>query len=298
MTRRISQATLNNYWDYNSNTEPERYLRKSELRFLTGQSSTVIGSAVGESQTRGQCIFFNAPLGFVGGSSSDDREDSLEKYAGLSNLLNTCGYYVAFGKDDNRPAFLNSLPNKPKDRWRYRLMEMIEPSEQFSIYKHTSGTKTQPDAASTYQQKSWVTEALTSTRPPVHALAENIIALVVLPKKSKQEDPSGTQLAPNYSYDSSPVTRTAARQQPQENQLPPVVQVTVVAIDEASAHRITRDGAPPSFDSTLSGLFRSAGSFESDLQALERELAEEKINFRVFTTNISIRGAKWSDTDS
>ena len=32
MTRRISQATLNTYWDYNSTTAPTRYVRRSELR--------------------------------------------------------------------------------------------------------------------------------------------------------------------------------------------------------------------------------------------------------------------------
>src|SRR5258708_3308729 len=37
ITRRLSQATLNTYWDYDSPSTPKRYLRKSELRFISGR---------------------------------------------------------------------------------------------------------------------------------------------------------------------------------------------------------------------------------------------------------------------
>jgi uncharacterized protein (TIGR02599 family) len=36
MTRRLSQATLNTYWDYDSPTAPTKYFRHSELRFISG----------------------------------------------------------------------------------------------------------------------------------------------------------------------------------------------------------------------------------------------------------------------
>ena len=36
VSTRISQATLNTYWDYDSPTAPTRYERRSELRFISG----------------------------------------------------------------------------------------------------------------------------------------------------------------------------------------------------------------------------------------------------------------------
>lgn len=38
VTTRLSQATLNTYWDYDSATKPTRYLRQSELRFIAGSA--------------------------------------------------------------------------------------------------------------------------------------------------------------------------------------------------------------------------------------------------------------------
>jgi uncharacterized protein (TIGR02599 family) len=41
MTRKIGQATLNVYWDYETNSfgDPIRYKRQSELQFLSGPTS-------------------------------------------------------------------------------------------------------------------------------------------------------------------------------------------------------------------------------------------------------------------
>ena len=64
-------------------------------------------------------------------------------------------------------------------------------------------------------------------------------------KLSPQEDATETRLAPQYSYDS-----TAANLDPTinpKNQLPPVVQLTVVAVDEATFGRIQAGAVPPDF---------------------------------------------------
>ena len=37
MTRNLSQATLNTYWDYDNPNSPTRFMRQSELRFICGQ---------------------------------------------------------------------------------------------------------------------------------------------------------------------------------------------------------------------------------------------------------------------
>jgi len=64
ITTRLSQATLNTYWDYNNATLPTRYERRSELRFVSGSAASLLGN--NGTQTRvTHCVFFNAPLGLA-----------------------------------------------------------------------------------------------------------------------------------------------------------------------------------------------------------------------------------------
>lgn len=284
MSRRISQATLNTYWDYDVPAAPTRYMRQSDLRFITGATEKLTSSATPHRPTHS--IFFQAPLGFV---------DNAKDFEGLENLLNTWGYYVEFN-EDRRPAFLKDIPEPPPKRYRYRLMEMMQPSNSLTIYSlieaWRKANSSSPDKL--YTKPDWFTKALSASNPPVHVLAENVIAMVILPKLSKIEDPSGVKLAPTYAYDTT-VSKPADPSIDPQNQLPPVVQITLVAIDEASANRIADGETLPSFDELLTSLFTDAKNYDADIQALQAALTEQKINFRVFTSNISIRGAKWSN---
>jgi uncharacterized protein (TIGR02599 family) len=288
MSRKISQSTLNTYWDYldasnatrttnNSSTfVPARYARQSELRFISGPA--LAGTATGVPPRPTHSIFFVAPLGEVENTA----------YSGLQNLLNTWGYYVEYADDSKlRPNFV-TIPTKS----RFRLMELMQPSEAMTLYKYTSGS-------STYAGKEWFTDALdpssavppSQASPPVHVLAENVIALVLLPKLTPQEDSTGTLLSPAYSYDSTVKRATAAINS--KNQLPPVVQITMVAIDETSANRLTA-ADNTALQTKLGTLFTDATRYAADLATLEQYLVDKRINYRIFTTNVSIKGAKWS----
>ena len=286
MTRRLSQATLNTSWDYHypgtppdPTKPPDSYTRHSDLRFLADKTETAVGSSSPHRPTYG--VFFQAPLGYV---------DDPTNFGDLSTLLNTWGYYIEFNTD-SPPAFITQMPKPPKSRYRYRMMELMQPSNSLTIYSETSGN-------SNYIGHQWFTTPLTplgAASAPVHILAENVIALVILPKLSKEDDTTGTKLAPQYSYDSAPtgITPTDPTVNPQ-NQLPPVVQVTLVAIDEVSANRIDQGSNVPGFDSLLGTLFVDATKYDADLAQLQTALISANINFRVFTSNVSLRGAKWS----
>ena len=280
MSRKISQSTLNTYWDYmdasgasrtpaNSNAfVPVRYARQSELRFISGPG--LAGTAAGTPPRPVHSIFFVAPLGDV-----DD-----PNYSGLQNLLNTWGYYVEYADDSKlRPDFV-TLPTKS----RFRLMELMQPSESMTLYSLTSGN-------ATYDGKEWFTDAIAEASPPVHVLAENVIALVLLPKLTPEEDSTGTLLSPSYTYDSTVKRATAAINS--KNQLPPVVQITMVAIDETSANRLTA-ADNTALQTKLGEIFTDASQYKTDLATLEQYLVDKRINYRIFTTNVSIKGAKWS----
>ena len=286
ITTRLSQATLNTYWDYDNPTAPTRYERRSELRFRSGDAQALLGNN-GTKSRLGHCVFFNAPLGLV----------ETDTYRGLGNVLNTVGYFIEYGDDKVlRPAFITEaiMPLK----WRWRLMEFAQPTESFNVYKFTSGN------SKNYNLTTWFKDAVNDTAKPIsRVMAENVVALIITPRLSKAEEtplqggnPDFSPLAKDYSYDSMSFN-TDARLNPR-NQLPPIVQVTMVAIDEKSAGRIAESDMLGIYDKTK---FTNTADFTADLSldstktdSLEKKLVSLKAQYRVFTTKVHIRGAKWS----
>lgn len=287
VTRRLSEATLNTYYDYVDaggrwrTTDldsrrafvPDRYVRRSELRFLSG-------AVTGMNQHATHSVFFQAPQGYSLTTS------------GLSNLLNTCGFFVELDSDD--PFLPGVLPSESARR-RFRLMQLTERSEEMSVYLHNDGDTNNPS-------RQWLMDVLASEQD-VEIAAENIIALILLPKLSESDQRDGnfddSSLAPDYEYDS-----TARHPNPSLNpfnQLPPIVQVTLVAIDEQSANRMST-ADQDSLKSQLNGLFQtvgsttnpSAGGYAKDLATLEDYLVTNNISYRIFTSNVSLKAAKWS----
>ena len=287
ITRRLSQATLNTYWDYDNPQTPKKYFRQSELRFISGNMTVGAKKLLSVVKPRRptQGVFFQAPLGFV---------DDTANFSGLDNLINTWGYYVEFNYD-TRPAFIEAMSAavKPPNRWRYRLMELMQPSNGLSIYNYTAGNPG-------YVGKEWFASSLPAvsvpTAPPVtptHILAENVIALVLRPRLSKKEEETMSKtLSKDYFYDST-VTNADPEINP-KSQLPPILQVTMVAIDEVSANRISNGVNPPAFDALLDTLFLDTAKFDADLVTLQTALTNQRISSRIFTSSVSIRGAKWS----
>ncbi len=283
VTSRLSQATLNTYWDYDSPTKPTRYQRQSELRFITGKAQTLLGSIPNAARLT-HSVFFNAPLGITGNTN----------YTGLENALNTVGFYLELADDSGqRPPFITTAMIPA--RWRFRLMEFFQPTENFSLYQFTSGP-----GASTYTGKGWFDVDMGNVNTPAlrRAVAENVIAFVITPRLSKAEEiplqsnATHSPLAPNYGYDS-----TGTNANPQlnpRNQLPPVVQLTMVAIDEKSAASLGLSSSGDSDIFKISTLFSDTTKFAEDITALEQTLATKRVKYRIFTTNVQIRAAKWS----
>ena len=292
VTRHLSQATLNTFWDYEYDKmhEPTRYLRSAELRFTSGISSTLLK---GTATRPGHCVFFHAPLGQV---------DDKTTLGSLDHLLNVWGYYVEVTDSERLPSFLSA---KTPQRKRFRLMEVMQPSEQLGTYKYQDISK---------YPTNWFSPLVSGANPPVRVLAENIVGLFILPRLSKADEllwmrttnsKTPPILAPAYSYDTTN-TRVADPILNPRNQLPPVVQVTMVAIDEPSARKLEGDpeGSTPYMGIDYSRIFRNPSNLEDDpgtpqpndgdLSVLEGMLAKKHVSYRVFTTNVSIRGAKWS----
>jgi len=244
LTRNLSQATLNTYWDYDNSTVPTTYVRKSDLHFLINKQSTSFG------------VFFQTPRAY----------SATSLYNQTSGLLNAIGYYVDYGNDTAfRPAHIT------QPRWRYRLMQALQPTESLQVFADsTSG---------------WTTNLKTLEWP----IADNVIALILWPRLSIRDDSTGNKLSKDYTYDSRGAIGI------QEAQMPPVVQVTLVAISESAAARLNSGATPPvAITNALQDKFQDITHYSDDLAALKKALQTAHIEYKEFTTTVSIRESKWS----
>lgn len=295
----LSQATLNNYsvQIYAGNSDPlvppskdmriapTGYARYSELQFVCGPSagSTSL-TGLSAKNSPGHAVFFQAPLG----TSTGYR---------LPGGLNGSGFFVNFSDDASyRPDFLNQRNQKATER--YRLWEFRTPVENNSIYNYNVGN-TQPRQI----QSKWYDSPLAKSRP----VADNIVLLVVSPRLAEQDVTSGTtsstqsstqvvRIAPNYSYNSVPTSPITLPQKEWEHQLPPLVELTMVAIDAATADKLSllgNSGEAPLGDVLTPDLFVRAVDRVNDLRKLEKKFIDKKINYRIFSTTVVIRASKW-----
>jgi uncharacterized protein (TIGR02599 family) len=115
----------------------------------------------------------------------------------------------------------------------------------------------------------------------------------------------GDVLSSDFEYDSRDgawENGKPAQRYEHSSQLPPIVQVTMVVIDEESAQKVCRDATKPNFG--LDNLFQQVGNEQeqlmADLDTLKNTLGGKSggnnipLNYYVFQTNVAIRGAKWS----
>jgi uncharacterized protein (TIGR02599 family) len=309
ITSRLSRATLNTYWDYSrdANGNPTEYIRQSELRFLSGQTLSLVAPVTVATSTTtstapnsnpGHAIFFQAP----GGVSLANVDGT------LPGSLNTWGYYVQYGSDQNfRPPFLNGIIPV---HYRYRLFEVMEPSDQLTIYNYTSGTNTSgPNVGKpknlTYTGEDWFQNAIKQGNVETRILADNVIALVILPKVSPDQDPTGTNLAPLYSYDStlatnagvSPAVAAAgAGLYDPKNQLPPLVQVIMVVVEENS--HVTWGSTAPNLGIQSQNLFQNAGNAQADVNTLETNLRTLGLHPHHFSLTVPLVASKWSTSQT
>ncbi|MFN0129047.1 MAG: Verru_Chthon cassette protein C [Verrucomicrobiales bacterium] len=320
MNRNVSQATLNTYIGYdmggtNANI-PKKFARKSELHFVCGPASELL--EVGEGRTRlTHAIFFQAPLGyqtFEVKSRSSTRKDV---YGELDSLLNGWGYFVEYSSDRvNRPPFLSSLSPPVAERFRFRLMEFRQPAEATTIYQYKL-----EDVRPTQDQKVWEwfrsrkfgIEHPANNDPKgaageirtVRPLADNIIALIISPRLAENDVAASednttrfrfrqpTDIAPDYLYDSRRFhTETDDRATYSRHQVPPVLRVTMIAIDEVDAVRYAAQNpgnSIPKYAPVEKEWFSEVRNYGKDLEKLSEALNAVGIRFRVFTSNIRMR---------
>lgn len=308
IVRQLSQATLAPYWDYERDRigNPLAYIRQSELHFVSGETADLAGdSATGI--THG--VFFQAPLGYfpsmrneagsdLGGSTLPSASSPIRD---LEHLLNAWGFFVSYSEEINVPPFIENSDWYEPQR-RFRLMEFRQPASALNIY--VDGNRDgKPDIVTETKRESiyqWFRGPMADTTQ-LEEVASNIVALVISPQLPEREAAAAGEhpwsIAPDYLYDSreSQWNPGTSRGERSANQVPPIIRIALVTIDEASARRLDEENLGSTPDFGLDGLFRMAEDYEDDLATLEENLDKQRVNYRVFTAAVGMRTAKWSE---
>lgn len=290
MAKNMGQASLNTYWDMvtNEKGEIERYAPTSELHFITLNDVSVDLKPTATQTPLGHGIFFQAPLGFS------------TKFRNLNNLFNARGYFVSWGSDKRfKPSFVDS-----PDRYRFRLMEFRPPAESNQVFQDG---KDERDKDSEQKFDQWYKQALSvgdgDFESHLNPLAENIIAVIISPRDSIENSTSMrnqnySEIAPSYSYDSNDPTRV---RDPKDEfssftqQVPPLIRLTMIAIDETAAVREAEGSAiPEDIYGEIDSLFKNTSSFTTDIEKVSKDLNDKGINHKVFSTLVLLRSAKWT----
>jgi uncharacterized protein (TIGR02599 family) len=285
-------------------------------------------------------IFFTAPLGLTSEPDTSLKGGYVPRFRNLSSALVATGYFIEYGEDPDVPDQLKQA-GVIHSKKRFRLMELNVPTEKLSIYRRPLDTdrgvreyKNDPQILNVDRKEYvgltdrnrkptqgwvrplWMDEALDRVKNNegsgqsefrfryARSLADNIVALVVLPKVAQKDREIPTRiddLAPNYMYDSWRVLALDP-QWPQRaaryNQLPPILQISMIAIDEPSGARIAdryKDQLPD-WSSDLFQQVTTEQDFRTELAKLEAKIAKDptKPSYRVFSTDVVLRGSKWS----
>lgn len=298
ITRNLAQATLNTYRDYyyletlsnvppaTGSAAPSSYVRQSELRFRTGAASDLLPGESSSAELPGHAVFFQAPLGLTTTGNS------------LGSLLNARGYYVQYSGDDKeRPEFISEeiVPVKR----RYRLME----------YRPAADSTASGGGNSVYKKPdTWFRDGISTAS---RVVADNILLLIVAPRVPEDSLQTGANntawIAPSYRYNSADPNNATDQMealrinadgtvaQGTQHLLPPMIDVTLVAVDDASFERWMqqRGGRPIDITGESGATFQQSARQARDVQALGQYLDRHHLNYRIFTATVSLRNAQW-----
>jgi uncharacterized protein (TIGR02599 family) len=170
-------------------------------------------------------------------------------------------------------------------------MQAIQSTENNGIYSDTEPSGN-PETSPT-----WIAPLNNMALP----IAENVILLIIWPRQDPSTDSTGTMLSTDYQYNSRqgfplPASATSGTiAAVQSEQMPPILQLTIVAIDEPSAIRLQSGATPPSvIETALQGKFASVTQYALDLASLESALLTNHIGYQVLNTSVTLRESKWS----
>lgn len=305
LTSTMSRASMDATWGYHmgTNVNNSYFKRESDLHFVLGPNSNLLP----DNQEVSQAIFFQAPLGFSGNVTNPNGGDSVSDQLNYADeILNCWGYYISYGSDlEQRPDFLaqGSAVLINPERKRFRLMEFRLPAEQSKLYSMELSSADQQSSRGWFLGPFQDGTTLADHSTPV---AENVLAMILIPhsithaSKTVGDTTSEFTPEPDYSYNSRQFQWDAANAKAKRtrHQLPGMIQAILIVSDEASYQRFensmsTPDAAAEDIRNVFRGKFQNYAQHEAEMLAVEAALNQRKLNYKVFSSAVAMRGAKW-----
>ena len=315
----LSRATLHPRWVPNLDPVtnptgiPTALLPESDLHYVSGPARTLVP---GVRSSSGHAVFFQGPFGFPGSSRTIQNNSDTPYYQTLPHTLSAWGYYVEFGQDQTElPNFLTSTRQgrpAPPRKFRFRLMEYRQPAHELSLLVQPPDYPRPLQALQNSNNTlyEWFQAPIANSQPGgsafnrrVSIVAENILALVVVPydphlvtlANGGSNSTLPYQLAPDYLFDSRrhQWEQGSALGAATRHQLPPAVEIAIVALSEDVWDNLTEAEAirqGESLVSLMSGLFLTAANFSNDLETLDRELNDRRLDHQVMTQVVLLNG--------
>jgi uncharacterized protein (TIGR02599 family) len=136
-------------------------------------------------------------------------------------------------------------------------------------------------------------------------VSDNIIAMILRPRAANQMQQGGgggnaAPIAPDYHFDTRRFQwEGGPAGQLSRHILPPILDITFVAVDENSFLQFAaRQNIRSAEDDPVlvnESYFRQFSQFNQDLQNLEKDLQRQKLDYRIFTTSIRLRESRWQE---
>ena len=308
ISRSLSNAIINSYWAYGDSSVAGKvnYTRQSDGHFISGPATLLLGPP---HAAPGQAVFFQAADGHA------ELPGSTTSVGSPYNLVACMGYYVDFNSDlDERPDFLAARTDTNPERQRFRLMQLRVPPEQSLLYSSAVDLNKATSRAGVLQWFRGPFPPGGATRND-HAvvLADNILAIIIVPRyiavemkplnestsTGKEDSITTTRPVDDYYYDSREYQwgEKDEKGRASYHQLPPVVELTLVAAEERSFDRLAMSMGDTALrdkvNTIFSGLFERYENQEKDMEKVGKELTALKLQHRMFSTSVSLRGSKW-----
>lgn len=292
--------------------------RCSELHFVSGPSTTILGQASANAAIYpGDAVFFQAPLGYTASAGATSANSN---YVSLNKSMNSLGFYIQYSTPGNLPSWMSTLFGQG---YRFRLMQAIQPTENFDLYYYTS--------QGVYNALAWLPTVGTTTRETTYntsVLADNVVLLIFRPRLAPQDEvgasvysgiayTANATISPDYQYDSraweynyngtippvgaanrriisTPTNRNLSGLM--RNQLPSIVDVAMVCVDDASITRFGNTSAtPPAQLRVSASLFTNSANLDADLATYAAQLDSYHINYRIFRSSVNMQSSSWAN---
>jgi uncharacterized protein (TIGR02599 family) len=178
-------------------------------------------------------------------------------------------------------------------------MEFLQPADYMTLYSETTNAPTYTQVSTS---PSWQITALNNSPTGVRPLANNVVALLLLPATTTT-DTSGS-LAPGFLYNSETVPSPAAPATAPTNRLPPIIRVVMYTIDEKSAQHLPQSSTVPNLYVDTSGhpifvdptkLYPNTTTGDiGDLARFEATLTAMHLTFRRFEAAVQPPPQPWN----